>query len=227
MATSTTLSGRPVTNGSAPAAGLGGSSARQRNVPWVVLGVLLVAGSALGFAAWSSSSDARQSALVAARDIPAGATISARDLRTANLSIDGPVRFVPGSRLSALVGKRAAAMIPAGGLLSPLQVSDGRRLGSGEAVVGVALAPGAAPVADLQAGDAVDVVAVEAPGSANATGQPVGVISAAQVYAVRSSGDAAGTVVVSLRVPVADAEKVAAAAGAERIRLVLRGGAGS
>jgi len=221
MATSISTSpSRTAGNGTAAAAP-GLAQSRQRNVPWVVLGVLIVAGAALAFGVWSSALGERQTVVVAAREIPAGTAIAAADLRTARLAVDGDVGFVPAARSGSLVGRLAAVTIPAGALVHPGQVTDGSLLGQGEAVVGVSLAPGAVPTPNLRVGDRVDVVAVSDPTRPAGGDDGSGVIASAEVFAVVALDDASRTVVVSLRLPAGDAPAVADAAGAGRVRLML------
>ncbi len=222
MATSISTS-RSRTAGNGTAAAVPGLvQPRQRKVPWVVLGVLIVAGAALAFGVWSSALGERQTVVVAAREITAGTVIAAADLRTARLAVDGDVGFVAATRSGSLVGRLAAVTIPAGGLVHPGQVTDGSLLGPGEAVVGVSLAPGAVPTPNLRAGDRVDVVAVSDPARpAGGDDDGSGVIASAEVFAMVALDDASRAVVVSLSLPVGDAPAVADAAGAGRVRLVL------
>jgi hypothetical protein len=91
--------------------------------------------------------------------------------------------------------------------------SDGKAvtaadLRRGEALVGVALAPGAAPPDGLAAGDLVRVIRLPVTTeeiSQKGGGRPV--LAAAPVWAVRPGKD--GATVVTLRVAVADADHIA------------------
>jgi hypothetical protein len=67
-------------------AGLRSSPARQRRMPWVALGLLLVFGSGLAFAAWSHATSSRVAVLVAASDIDAGEVVGPRSLRTEEIA---------------------------------------------------------------------------------------------------------------------------------------------
>lgn len=221
----TTLGTRPngkAPDATAPPAGMRIVPPRQRKTSWIALGVLLVAVSAVGFGTWAASLGKEVRVLVAAREVPAGATISAADVRTARMSIDGGVGHLPGGRAGDAVGKVAAFTLPKGALLHPEALSSGPTLPAGEAVVGAALAPGAVPTS-LRVGDRVDVVATSTPNGPS--DERTGVLTTAVVYALRDLDDAARTTVVSLRVPSGSAALVADAAGAGRIRLVLLGSA--
>ena len=192
-------------------------------MPWIVLGVLVIAGSALAFGVWSSGLGHRDLVVVAARHIDQGATLTAADFRTARVAFDGRVEAVPAARLQSLVGQVAATPVASGAVIHPSQVSDGPVVPEGEAVVGTALPPGAVPTEALRVGDRVQVVEVSAPNSRDGT--PGGrVLVVAQVFSLRELDDASRTVVVSLRVPTAAAAGVADAAAGNRVRLVLLGG---
>jgi len=221
----TTLGTRPngkaAGNGTAPP-GMRLVPPRQRKASWVALGVLLIAVAALAFGTWSAQLGHRVSVLVAARDIPAGSTVSRADLATARIAVDGRVRYIASSNAKGALGQVAAVTIPKGALLHPDEMADGPTLPAGEAVVGAALAPGAVP-ATLHVGDRVHVVATSTPN--HTSDERTGVLATAVVYALRDLDDAARTTVVSLRVPASAAAVVADAAGAGRVRLVLLGGA--
>jgi hypothetical protein len=219
--TSTIAPPRPETSATRPMAPLGTGTKRRRS-SWVALGVLLVAGSALGFAVWGANLGHRQLVVVAAREIPAGATIHAADLRTADVAVDGAVEVVPATSLPSLLGRVAASTIPAKALVHPAEIAQRSAIGADEAVVGVALAPGAVPVPELRVGDRVRVVAVAAPSQQELSSGLV--LGMGEVFAVRNLEDAARSVVVSLLLPARDAVAVADAAGANRVRLVLLGG---
>jgi hypothetical protein len=139
--------------------------------------------------------------------IPAGKAVTEADLRpgaVARTVADGalPASVDPG-------GHVARVPIPAGALLTPSVLTRGPALpGRGEALVGVALAPGAAPADGLAAGDLVRVVRL--PVAAEELGRGGGgrlVLPAAPVWAVRPGKD--GATVVTLRVAVDDADHIA------------------
>jgi hypothetical protein len=106
-------------------------------------------------------------------------------------------------------GQIARVPIPAGALLTPDLLTRGPALpGQGEALVGVALAPGTAPAEGLAAGDLVRVIRL--PVTAEEIRQSgVGrlALAAAPVWAARTGKD--GTTVVTLRVAVEDADHIA------------------
>ena len=139
--------------------------------------------------------------------IPPGKVVTEADLRQGTVAkavADGtlPVTVDPD-------GHVARVPIPAGALLTPDVLTRGPALPSqGEALVGVALAPGAAPADGLAAGDLVRVVRL--PVTADEMRRSGGgtlVLPAAPVWAARPGKD--GATVVTLRVAVEDADHIA------------------
>lgn len=123
--------------------------------------------------------------LVAARDLPPGAVVSAHDLRTVGL----PPDVVPPSALrpgAGIVGQAVAVAVPAGLPLTRAALSVSRVLPSGTEAVPVRLAdPGAAAL--LHPGDRVDVLVARGDGTTGA--------DADSADAVGGGGSAAATVV--------------------------------
>lgn len=191
------------------------------HLPYLGLAVLLVVMGAIGFGALASGSAAAGSVLAASHDIAAGQVLTSADLISVHVSAESGAQLVAASQLSTIVGKRAAVALPAGALLSPQSVRAGPALASGQAIVSVLLAPGAAPVPDLRAGDSVAVVASSSAGNPSGAS---GVLANAQVVrvdAVKSGPTTSGSLTVSLQVPSTAAASVAQVAGGDRVRLVL------
>jgi hypothetical protein len=139
--------------------------------------------------------------------IPAGKAVTAADLRRGAVA-----KAVAEGALPATVdpdGHAARVAMPAGALLTPDVLTRGPALPSqGEALVGVALAPGAAPADGLAVGDLVRVVRL--PVTAEETRRSGGgrlVLPAAPVWAARPGKD--GATVVTLRVAAEDADHIA------------------
>jgi hypothetical protein len=196
---------------------------RERRVPWIALGLLLVFGAGLGFAAWSQATSSRSPVLVAARDVAAGETVAVDAITTADVGAGAGTRTVAASDLDLLVGRVARGPIGAGTILSPDMVSDGDAVPDGQAVVGAVLASGAYPTAALRAGDTVRLVEAGATGDAATTPKELG---AGRVWAVTTpEGPGAGGLFVSLLVPEAEAAAASDAAARQQLRLILVGGA--
>jgi hypothetical protein len=139
--------------------------------------------------------------------IPAGKAVAEADLRRGAVA-----KIVAEGALPATIdpdGQVARVPIPAGALLTPDVLSRGPALpGQGEALVGVALAPGGAPADGLAAGDMVRVVRL--PVTAEEIRRSGGgrlVLPAAPVWAVRPGKD--GATIVTLRVAVEFADHIA------------------
>ena len=204
-------------NGRKPA--VGASTPRKlRRGPLMVLvsiGLVLI-GAALGVGVWLLSSSSVE--VVAARaSIDRGVVITAADLEGTRVVVDSTVPVVPATELSGLVGKRAASDVAAGTLLSPAQVTAVLPPGTGESVVGVALATGQLPAEPLRPGDHVRLVQTPAAqGDVPATQVTID----AEVQSVTPAADGQATV-VDLLVPESRAAEVAARAATGRVAMVL------
>jgi len=110
-------------------------------------------------------------------------------------------------------------------------VSRQAPLGATDAIVGVLVQPGQAPLADLRVGTTVEVV--QTIGQSGLSGeQPQVLADSARIYAVSTppgsdtaAATVAGAVLVSLRVPESESAAIVSAADASRIRLVVVAGA--
>jgi hypothetical protein len=198
-----------------------GGATRQRQLPWVALGVALVAGCALGFALWTQSQSQRTPVLVVDRDLGAGEVLTAGDLRTVRIGADTGAPMVAVAEQDLVVGRAVRAPVPEG---TPVQaamlVDPDEVVPAGSAVVGVALQPGQVPVPTLREGATVQVVRTPPSG----TEQDSAVLGEATVFAVTDTGEVnPGGLVVSLLVPAEAAEPVAAAAAQDAVRLALVG----
>lgn len=204
--------GRPSDNG---ARGLPPAPTRTR-VPVMLLGLLIVLGSGIGFALWSTDLNSRESVLVAARPIAAGDVIGADAFRVAELGGASDVAAIPMADASLFYGSVAVDDIAEGAVVNRFQFSSSGGLDAGQAIVGVVLEPGESPVPTLRPGDLVEVVATASNTS------PARVLATAEVYAVRAASELSTGVTVSLVVDHGeDSTAIADAAAAGRIRLVL------
>jgi hypothetical protein len=139
--------------------------------------------------------------------IPAGKAVTQADLRRGAVA-----KAVADGTLPATVnpeGYVARVQLPAGALLTPAVLARGPTLPSpGEALVGVALAPGAAPADGLAAGDLVRVVRLPVTAEEiERSGGGTLVLSATPVWAARPGKD--GATIITLRVAVEDADHIA------------------
>ena len=228
MAQATTAARR---NGQQPAEGRRTPGAphlgRRRQLPLVVVGVLLVVGCALVFADASLRLGTREEVLVVAQPIAAGQVLSPADLRAVKVSTGSGIDVVAAGAEGSVVGRRAAVPLLAGSLLSTAEVGSAPAVGSGSDVVAVGLKAGAFPPA-LAPGDRVEVVPVPGTTSPTGTGSvSAGSPVAATVLSVDAAPVDSGTpTVLSLAVASRDAGEVAAL-GAAGQASVVEIGAGS
>ncbi len=201
---------------------------RHRQLPLVVVGVLLVLGCALAFTDASLHLGSREEVLVVAQPVAAGQIVTGTDLRAARVSTGSGLDVVLSSQEATLVGRRAAVPLVAGSLLTTSEVGSPPPVGSGFDVVAVGLKAGAYPP-DLAPGDRVQIVPVTSTSSGGTgtvsvtSGSPVG----ATVLSIESaSSDSDTPTVFSLQVSTSDADEVASLAAAGQASLV-EVGAGS
>lgn len=221
----TRTNGRTAVGAARPAAERPGAG-RRRQLPLVMVGVLLVVGCALVFADISLRTGRGQEVLVVAEPVAAGQAVTAGDLRAVRLSAAGGVASVPAGDEQAVVGQPAAVALSAGSVLTRADVGTGAGVGAAFDVVGVALKPGAYPPA-LAAGARVQVVPVASSSGSGPTATtgsgPVG----ATVLSVESPSATSGSpAVVSLEVARSDADEVASLAAAGEVALVEEGSGG-
>ena len=217
---------RPSIDGGPPAGSRnqttpGRRAGRRRQVPLVVVGVLLVVGCALGFADASVSLAGHEDVLVVAQPLAAGEILQAADLRAVRVSTGVGIEVIPVGAERSVVGRPVALALVAGALLTPGEVGSGTAVGAGVDVVAVALKAGLFPPG-LAPGDRVQVVPVVTASSSTqtASGGPVdAVVVGVQAAAVASGGPT----VFSLEVPKTEADGVASLAAAGEVSLVQLG----
>lgn len=200
-----------------------GGAGRRRNWPRAGVGLVVVAGCALGFAATSLQVGGRAGVVELRASLPAGAVITAADLGVAEVSAPG-VATVPAADQPNVVGRTAAVPLVAGSLLTHAELGPSAALRPGQAEVALALKAGGFPP-DLAAGE--HVLVVTAPASPTARSGSAGGIAPlgptpAVVLGVQAPGATGATdTVVSLQVRLADAPALADAAGAGLASLVV------
>lgn len=195
---------------------------RRARLPELVVGTALMIGFALAAVLWHMSSTDRQPALALADSVSRGEVIKASDLRVVYLSSDAPIARLSKGEAAAVVGHSALSDLAAGTLLTRASVAPRLTVGPGEGLVGLSLEPGQVPAANLLPGDVVNVIA----GPTNAVAvQPEGggtaVLAARAVVVAVGSTGTQGRRFVSVKLPEAEANRVAAAAERGPVRLVL------
>lgn len=195
----------------------------RARVPELVVGVALMVGFALAAVLWHMSSTTKQGALALAGPVQRGHVIDAPDLRVVYLASDDQIVHLRRNDAATVIGRVVLTDLPAGTLLTAGNVAPRVTIGANEGVVGLALEPGQVPAAALLPGDLVNVIAgpTEGAGAApTAIGQTPVLATRAAVYAVGDLGTQ-GRRFVSIKLPEADANRVAAAAERGPVRLVL------
>jgi hypothetical protein len=203
--------------------GSGGSLLAGVRVPETVLGVLLVAGSALGGLVWYRSATAPQTVVVAAGDLPRGHVLTAADLRAATVSNADGITLVTGDDARQLLGRVVRVDLVAGTPLTPAIVAEAAPLDPGEALVAASVGPGEYPPS-LAAGDLVRVVVMAAPDLGAAPDGTVEVTTevadeTAEVWELVEPTDVDPHAVATLRVPLELASRIAAAASVRLIQV--------
>jgi hypothetical protein len=184
----------------------------------IAAGVALVALGALT-AAYLVQAVADTSPVVAvAQSVQAGERIDRADLAVAHVTADPALRPVPAGQLDSLVGRRAAADLLAGSLLTAGAVTETVLPRAGQSLVGVAVTAAQLPAEPLLPGDRVRIVDTPA-AQADPPASPPAAIPA---EVVATTGlDETGTTVVDVAVPAADAPGLAARVATGRVALVL------
>lgn len=181
-------------------------------------GVALVVVGALGAAYLTQAVGNTVQVVAVAGDVQPGEVIERADLTVADVSTDPALNPVPASRLTELVGQRAAVALTTGALLTDAAVTEQVLPAAGQSLVGVALQPAQLPAEPLQAGDRVRIVDTPAsqaePPASTPQAIPAVVVSAA-------APDDGGQTIVNVTVPSGQAADLAARVATGRIALVL------
>lgn len=170
---------------------------REVRLPEIVVGVLLVAGCALGALIWQRSQDSTTTIVVAARAIPRGTVITAEHLGGARVGGETS-GLIAGDAAGSLLGETAQIDIAAGVPLTTGASMRSEPLRADEALIGLALEPGQAPNG-LEPLDVVRPIVsrVDALGQRDS----IALDGAATVWSVDLDSTAA-PMVVTLRAPV-------------------------
>ena len=143
--------------------------------------MLVAVGGSIAF--WTTSSDTR-SVLVATRDLPAGASLTAADLAIARVRLDDTIyqAALPATELSSLVGKQLAEPVHAQQVLVRPQLAARAALAPGQVAFTIAATPETAVGGKMQPGDTVQVLVTVNKGKPDA--RTAVVLTNARVYDV-------------------------------------------
>ncbi|WP_329242881.1 SAF domain-containing protein [Actinoallomurus sp. NBC_01490] len=198
---------------------------RQRRRRMLVLGVLLVLAGALAAGYLYTGMGDRVAVIVVARDVPVGTQLSAADVATTRVAVDGSVTVIPGRQLRQVVGRYAAVGLRKGTLLAASQLTGAVSPRPGQQVVPVAVKLDQLPARGLQPGDQVLVIATpgqdsQDQGASGGSSPPLTQNTPASVDGV-SSPDADGDVRVDLVVDAQVGPAVVQQASMGRIGFVI------
>ncbi|HSK97223.1 MAG TPA: SAF domain-containing protein [Euzebyales bacterium] len=189
---------------------------RRIRLVWLLSGVVLIAGSGLGFGVVAQQLGQRRPVVVLSRPLPRGSPVAPADLAVAQVAADPGVALVPADRSGDLVGRTLLASLPAGALvtddlLGPAELA----LDDDARTVGLELEPGGYPTPALAAGDRVSVVLTTAVGTV--------LTDDAVVLEFAPAIEGTSTMLASIVVDAAAAPRIAAAAAQDQARLLLHG----
>lgn len=186
---------------------------RDRRLPWVALGVVLILGGGLAAALLVQSVGERSQVLAAARPIAQGQVVTAEDLRVVDAAFDTAVGTIPASSWNDLIGQQATTRIVEGSILAPGTFAAQGGMPEGTVIVGAPLGPGQLPVPTLRSGQRVRML------SAGGDGSERHVLGEATIYTTTAGPQS--TVFVSLAVADDLADEVAEVVARQRLRLIL------
>ncbi|MFJ8015014.1 SAF domain-containing protein [Streptomyces sp. NPDC096339] len=175
-------------------------------------------------AVWQVNEAGNRVAVIAlAHDVKAGEVVKAGDLVAAEVAPDPALKPVPVTRSQDIVGKRAAADLPKGTLITGASVTEGANVAKGRDTVGVLAKPGQLPAQHLRAGDAVVVVYTPQDSADAKSGQkPATPDSISAVVVAVSAPDANGAQVVDVAVAPTDSAPLATWAARGSATIVLK-----
>jgi Flp pilus assembly protein CpaB len=132
----------------------------RRADPRAIVGVFLTLAALAGSVAfWVSATDARP-VVIAAHDLPAGATLTAADLGVAYIRADDAVyrAALPSDMLESLVGRQLGEPIHAEQVLARAQLADQFGLAPDQVAITIPARPESAVDGRLRPGDSVQVL---------------------------------------------------------------------
>lgn len=194
----------------------------RRQPKWIAAGVLAMCLGGLGSALLYTEASRSSDVIVVTRNVARGEVVQEADLRVARVGNLTGVSSVTASQINTLFGKRALvdltenALLPAGGIGDPV-------LADGGAQLGLKLAPGRVPNADLAQGAVVQLVPLEDPrvaSSDTSSGVPAAASIPATVLTPPTTGPDGVAILLDVQVDSDVAATVAALAAADRIALV-------
>lgn len=181
-------------------------------------GIALVAIGGLGGAYLLTSSTNAVDVVAVSTTVQRGQVITQSDLTTAAATLSPALKTVPADQMSSLIGKRAAADLTAGSLLTPAGVTTALTPATGRTVVGVAVTGAQLPSQPLNAGDTIRVIDTPKAGDDPPSAAP-SVVKATVVSTTVNTG--LQRTIVDVTVPTDQAASLAARVATGRVAIVL------
>ncbi len=198
---------------------------RQRNLGWLLGGVLLVLVCALAGVLLVTAGDDRVDVVVAAADLERGRPVERSDLRVVRVQVGSGVATVSPTAAAELIGRAPLGEIPHGSLLAAEMFSDTEALAADEVVVGAALDPGEAPLSTIAPGTAVKLLySPPTPPGEQPSAPSSQVLGAGTVWMSETLGT--GQIWLTVRVEDSVGLAVSQAAQDDALRVVLSGDGG-
>lgn len=190
----------------------------RRNPKWIALGVLaLCLGALVSYAVYARVAT-ETSVVTMSHTVYRGEVIGEGDLGRAVIQGDSFPQAVPAAELPTLIGQRAAFDLPEGAVVSAGSVTAADLPRAGQAVVGLELAPGRAPVELLLPGSPVRLVALPAANAATPD-SVAGKTFLARVIAQAPAADGTSTL-VDVEVDSGQAPTIAVLAAQDRLAII-------
>lgn len=191
---------------------------KRRNLRWMAVGVLAVCLGGLGAGLLYGNLSNAQSVVTVKRTVYRDQVITADDLGVTSVVASVGVRVVPAEHLAEIVGRTALFDLTAGSLLGPTSYGD-PEVGVGSVRIGLRLAAGRLPSAQMPPGTQVLLVPVGRDGADPPDGPSVvGRIATPAVVLPD------GASVMDVSVTAGEAERVARLAAADQLVLVRQPG---
>lgn len=189
---------------------------RSRRPGLIAAAVLLIVGFSLTGALLVSRAGDTGEVLVATRPVPAGHVIGAGDVGVARVA--GSVRAIAAADTATVIGRTAAVGLVAGQVLNRDMVAAAAVPAANQAMIGVALRPGQFPADGLKIGDRV--LAVQIPAANDPAANAARALTSAEVYGLRTDPTSSTDTLVTLLLPLDQANRVMTQAAVGRIGLV-------
>jgi hypothetical protein len=187
----------------------------RRRIPEMLLGLLLVTSGALGGVLVFQRSNDRTVVVGSARDLQRGTLLTRSDVIAVEVGALPAGAATQAGNAGVLLGQRLLVDLPAGVPISPQVVTPDELLGPSEALIPVALDPGAVP-SGLGRGDAVRVV-ISFPNQGPDAPAPQVLGDVIEVFDIVTPDDFGDSIQVTLR---ANSDIAVDLARAERVQLL-------